>query len=805
MKRIISFLLSIIILILSLPIVTLAQETDELYTIEQIESIRSSYKKQENMLNLLLCNENNVCYWSMVNDTESNKTKQWLIERASCMIGEYPDKKDYAEILASLMIMQSGNLAQQIEAQSQFDDLHEGMDYVLDVVEIASSFVGGNGLLESISPLIDAGTDGIDVVVKNVEQAKYYELIIQDYSQSYNFLKAIHQYAENKELKDVAGTLLSVNDTLLQKRLEYLGDTLETIGDYEAEFFVKNIFFDILKETDMYKDDDTVKWFIDGGEKWQKLWLKTKEQQGFVFKTMMLIGNVGFGTNNTFNRYQEMRALSQISEALSEANSKIKISADYEDEDILENIQIKCSYYKSLVVTHARGEYLVYQLLSKDAGLLSQFRELFDIFKEPGDTVEGWYNKRIEVLTRYADVLDEMFVIEGKEDVENILDEKYVLMSSTQYNYDGQIISVQKFEYDETGKVVKGQKVHYGLDNLIYEYEYEYDSDLNKTERCYDEDKTLLYEYKYDKYGNFLEGKELSVDGFNIHYLETNFDSMGRVKEMFYYDENGNIYDVIEYRYDNNGYLIESESKMEGLSKFEYDDKGNKIKAISYDIGYENNTIIYITNFEYDDQNNVLKETLYEEEEKRRWIEYEYGDITASNSQIMHADIYQVTEQDICSAMRTAGKFAWDWFWDSSRDVVDESDTYMEMITEDYTQEYKRVSYDGIRNLADVLELTKRYFTEDIALDLIEQKLWYESGTSLYMSEPDGIGDLDPDYYDIEIIKESDTEYSIMVYEYYAGELMTEPYEIQYIYIDGYWVFDDVLCMCASTIPINLK
>ena len=46
--------------------ITFAQEMDEVYTMEQIEYIRSNYKKQENMLNLLLCNENNVCYWNSI-------------------------------------------------------------------------------------------------------------------------------------------------------------------------------------------------------------------------------------------------------------------------------------------------------------------------------------------------------------------------------------------------------------------------------------------------------------------------------------------------------------------------------------------------------------------------------------------------------------------------------------------------------------------------------------------------------------------------------------------------------------------
>jgi len=66
MKKIISFLLTLILLIQPFLMITFAQEMDEVYTMEQIEYIRSNYKKQENMLNLLLCNENNVCYWNSI-------------------------------------------------------------------------------------------------------------------------------------------------------------------------------------------------------------------------------------------------------------------------------------------------------------------------------------------------------------------------------------------------------------------------------------------------------------------------------------------------------------------------------------------------------------------------------------------------------------------------------------------------------------------------------------------------------------------------------------------------------------------
>ena len=164
-----------------------------------------------------------------------------------------------------------------------------------------------------------------------------------------------------------------------------------------------------------------------------------------------------------------------------------------------------------------------------------------------------------------------------------------------------------------------------------------------------------------------------------------------------------------------------------------------------------------------------------------------------------------ISSQSICDAMTEASIFAWNWFWDSSREIVDENDTYMQM-TEDglYNWEYKYVTYEGIHNVQDVLELTKHYFTEDVAKELVAQKQWYECGNKLYMSEPDGIGGYAPDYYDIVIRKDSDTQYTITVYEYFGEELMMEPYEIHYKYVEGYWVFDQVMCQLGLKVPINV-
>lgn len=164
-----------------------------------------------------------------------------------------------------------------------------------------------------------------------------------------------------------------------------------------------------------------------------------------------------------------------------------------------------------------------------------------------------------------------------------------------------------------------------------------------------------------------------------------------------------------------------------------------------------------------------------------------------------------LSEADICDAIHRASQFVWDWFWDSSRDHVDENDTYLEVDEYGYSWEYKRVTYEGIYCIEDVVNLAKHYFTEDIAREVVSYKQWYENGDSLYVSEPDGLGGADADYYDIIIRKDTENQYTITMYEYFAGKLTGEPYEIHYKLVDGYWVFDRRLLQIGpDPVPINV-
>lgn len=411
MKRTIAVLLALVMCLLSFPLSVFAQKEVYDYSEEDKEFIYNKYITNESMLEALFNDEATVGYWSMIHNIEKDKFLSWVIGEVSQIIKEYPDKQDYVEILTNLMIIQSGSLAEQIQKQSQFDNLKIGSDYGKDIIDIAKSFVGGAHLLEDVSNIIDAVADGTELVIENSEQAKYYEMSIRDYSQSKMFLEAINKYAKNRELKNAASSLITANDRLFQKRMEYLSDSMLSVASYSAKLFHENFSFSLIKDSDIYKTDNTVKWYVDCGEKLIGSLKSIYAAGDFSFNLVMLAGNLGFGTTDTFKRYWEMKIVSDIARAVVEANNSIKVPSSYNSPGALNVIQTKCDYYKMVIATHARGEYLIYQLLIKDAGALSDSHVIQDFFKKQGETTDSWYNSQVDIMIKYSDILENMFVL----------------------------------------------------------------------------------------------------------------------------------------------------------------------------------------------------------------------------------------------------------------------------------------------------------------------------------------------------------------------------------------------------------
>lgn len=435
-KRNICSFLMVIVYLTVFPVLAFSQESQSQFTERQIEYVYIKYKNHEEMLNKLFCDDSAIGYWHLVREIEKNSIIGTAIDWSSMIIEEYPQKEEYAKVLMSLITMQEGDFLEQIEVQSQFDDLKDAGDYISDIVGIATSFAGGGGASEDLFlvDVVEGVSDFADLVDDRVGYVKYYQASIQNYAHNRDFLEAIRQYAENKELRDVADSFIAANKALLEKRLELLTDTTESIAKFEAKLFFEKFSYELLKKTDLYESDDTVKFFVDYGEKLKNSISSMFSLGEFTFRMVILAGDIGFGTSDTFYRYQEMKILADIADAIVEANSRIQVSKDTEENAIPDRIQAKCDYYNMLLVTHARGEYLIYQLLANDASLLSDIRLLSEAIKRPGVTTDSWYHSQIECLAEYAEILSNMFSVPSDKEIKDLFSVDDIPEDAVEFN-----------------------------------------------------------------------------------------------------------------------------------------------------------------------------------------------------------------------------------------------------------------------------------------------------------------------------------------------------------------------------------
>ena len=417
MKRILAAML-IISMMAGMTLQNVNASDEEIYYSEsKIESIAQNYTENEALFEKCLCSDEGIAYWKMVHKINEDNVFTWALDISSNMIGEGPDKKRYAEILSCLISMQTGNIVEQISEQSRFDHLKNTEDVIWDAAGLANELIGKTGVIGSVNDIVGSVFDGASTIIESKEIAKYYETVYQDYAESTMFLDAIVSYSENSELKEVAGELKKASDSLLEKRLECLADISEEVAEYEAKIFYENLGVELLKQSDVYNTDDSVKFFADEAIKITENFSDAK----LAFNIMIYAGNLAAGTNNTYNRYQEMKVVADISDALLKASEAVEVPNDTTADEV-NALNEKCYYYKSLIVNHARGEYLVHQLLMKDAEGVSSFRWLQEYFSGNGMKTDEWYDSQIEVLVKCYDAINNIFQVDEVHDTIEVSD-----------------------------------------------------------------------------------------------------------------------------------------------------------------------------------------------------------------------------------------------------------------------------------------------------------------------------------------------------------------------------------------------
>lgn len=569
-KKVISLMLATCFL--AVPSLYAAEATASTDSSARAEEIAAAFASSDPLLQETLCDDSSIGYWSVIHKLNENSFLSWTLDSASSMVGQLPDERTYAELLSNLMTMQSGSLAEQIQNQGQFDNLESDADYIMDAADLALDLLGDQQD-DILVTALGVSKDGLEnVILENMESAGYYEIIFQDYSQSHLFLNAVSNYATNETLRNVATSLAKANDSLLLKRLEYLGEAAGNMAEFEANFFLDHLYWDLLKSTDLYQTDETVKFFVDEGAILKESLSGLIQAATTAFNFTILAGDIGFGTTNVYNRYQEMKALADVASALSKAAGTVSIPEGnaVQKEDA---IRQKCDYYQALIATHARGEYLLYQLLMYDAGGISDMRWLIEYITKPENSTDDWYAGQVRALLEFENLLNNLFA--GAEQ--------------------SQWLVTSKKTYSATGDLKSETSYTYTADGLLAE----------------ENTGGMAHTYQYDENGCVT-----------VHTVQNNYDTSGGNYRELICKEDGTVLCTIfrlsdgteqsrltsaeyeTYAGPTNTRIVQGWSDpTETREEFEYDAQGNTTKITTYYNGDWSSTCTQ----EYDSHNNIIR------------------------------------------------------------------------------------------------------------------------------------------------------------------------------------------------------
>lgn len=410
MKRLISLLLVILLCISSLSLSSYATDSQLLYSDDDMETLYYDFSYVSTMVETMYGNDTAVAYWKYAHDMEKKGFASWLIDASTKIIGEHPDKEFYTEMLINMIAAMEVGAANQIKNQSNFDDLKDIKDYGMDLLDIGANIIGLEGKIKGLEKAIEVTANAIDLVDSTIDELMYYEAAIKNYATSELFLSAIADNTDNVTLRNAANDLRKISTSLFNERVNLISNISDDVAVFSIQNFVSDLSFSIMKNLDAYKTDPYVKDIVDLGEKAYNSLDDLLDKGEAIFDLVMLGGDLILGTTNTFKRHNEMEAMADIADALVLAYKSVVISQNDLPQNLYSNIFTKCEYYKMLLSTHLRGEYLIYQLNYNDAGILSTFTRFFDQnIKNKSNSIQDWYEKQTKTCEEYYNMITGLF------------------------------------------------------------------------------------------------------------------------------------------------------------------------------------------------------------------------------------------------------------------------------------------------------------------------------------------------------------------------------------------------------------
>ncbi len=327
---------------------------------------------------------------------------EWCLDGASWLIGENLSVDRCTEILANMVTLINYQLEEAIVEQASIDTTMTLYDYGVNAADIATGLVGtetlkkaGNTITERIATTMELANGVLDVTVDTKEKIELLAQLEGDYSMQYAFLDAVYVYTDIPEMKEAAKTLMLANAQIMLHKLEVFNSTTSSATKFAAhDVFLDQIAEDLLNDPDFF---DSNAWL---GVKALSTAFSLYSGAELAFNITLFMGDVLFGTHDTYNRYNEMVAMRAIRQALLHcvtSNSPL-VKKDYDTLD--RNILL----LKMVLYVDIRGEYCAYKMVTEDGKLATLIRT------SNGKTIDENYSASIDFIKGNFELLDGLYI-----------------------------------------------------------------------------------------------------------------------------------------------------------------------------------------------------------------------------------------------------------------------------------------------------------------------------------------------------------------------------------------------------------
>lgn len=349
----------------------------------------------------------------------------WCLDGASRLLGEDLSVERCTEILANMATLLNYQLEEGIVAQAEMDTTMTLIDYGVSAADIAADLIGtdalegaANSVLDELAAAIGVANGALQVTAETIDEL---ELLIQlagDFSMQYDFFDTVYRYSDIPEMKEAAGTLLLAAQELMQHKLDMFNSVSSAVAKVEAhDIFLDQVAKELLADPDLFDSD---------------AWLAVKALSNaystysgakLAFDITIFLGDVLFGTHDTYIRYNEMVAMGDIRDALL---SRVEANPAFGHDDY-ENMDSNISRMKMALYVDARGEYCAYQMVIED-GKLAELTRVSN-----GKSIKDNYDASIRIIESAYDRLDELYSCQTLIEEESELDELDINTSAACY------------------------------------------------------------------------------------------------------------------------------------------------------------------------------------------------------------------------------------------------------------------------------------------------------------------------------------------------------------------------------------